>query len=55
MSFYINVMDYMITLLPRPRLKKCTLHDDRAETIQELGIIKIRCDLNELEGIYQDF
>ena len=55
MSFYINVMDYMITLLPRPRLKKCTLHDDRAETLNELGIVTIRCDLNAINGIYQDY
>ena len=50
--FYINVKDLMHRLLPRPQHK---LDSDRAETIQELPIIKIRCDLNEVEGFYTKF
>lgn len=54
MSFYINVKDLMHTLLPRPK-KKNSLDDDRAESIDQLPIIKIRCDLNEVEGFYTKF
>jgi hypothetical protein len=54
MSFYINVKDLMHTLLPRPK-KKNSLDDDRAESIDQLPIIKIRCDLNAIEGIYNKF
>ena len=52
MSFYINVKDLMHTLLPRPQHK---LDSDRAESIDQLPIIKIRCDLNEVEGFYNKF
>lgn len=52
MGFYINVKQLMMNLLPRPRHK---LDSDRAESIQELKIIKIRCDLNEAEGFYNKF
>ena len=38
--FYVNVARLM-GILPRPRLKvKNPLDEDRAETLQELGIIK---------------
>lgn len=43
-EFYVNVARVM-GVLPRPRLR-CTLHVERAETICELPIIKIQCDLN---------
>ena len=46
MSFYVNVLELM---LPRPKLK-CTLHNDRAESLSELGIIKVSatdCDYHE--------
>ena len=36
-KYYVNVMELM---LPRPRLK-CTLHHDRAETLDQLGIVKV--------------
>ena len=52
--FYINVKDLMHTLLPRPK-KKNSLDDDRAESLDQLPIIKIRCDLNEVEGFYTKF
>jgi len=51
-SFLINVRELMHKLLPRPTHK---LDSDRAESIQELKIIKIRCDLNEAEGFYNKF
>ena len=50
--FYINVKELMHRLLPRPRHK---LDSDRAEPINELPIIKIRCDLNAVEGFYTRF
>lgn len=53
-SFLINVKELMHQLLPRPK-KKNSLDDDRAESIDQLPIIKIRCDLNEVEGIYTKF
>lgn len=54
-EFYVNVKDLMV--LPRPT-PKSTLEVDRAETIQELGIISISCidgdyHDNDTEGIYQ--
>ena len=39
-KYLINVGRLMGTLLPRPR-SRCTLHDDRAETLQELPIVKV--------------
>lgn len=51
-SFLINVKELMHTLLPRPQYK---LDSDRAETLQELPIIRVRCDLNEVEGFYNKF
>ena len=39
MGFIINVARLM-GMLPKPR-RKCTLHDDRAETLQELPIVKV--------------
>lgn len=45
-KYYLNVARVM-GILPRPR-RKCTLHDDRAESLDELPIIKIRGDLNFL-------
>ena len=53
-SFLINVKELMHQLLPRPK-KKNSLDDDRAESIDQLPIIKIRCDLNEVEGFYTKF
>ena len=52
--FYINVRELMMGLLPRPRLKN-PFKDDRAEPINELPIITVRCDLNEAEGFYNKF
>lgn len=41
MKFIINVAELMLRqFLPRPR-SRCTLHDDRAETLQELPIVKV--------------
>ena len=51
-SFLIKVKELMHQLLPRPQYK---LDSDRAESIDQLPIIKIRCDLNEVEGIYTKF
>ena len=45
-NYYVNVA-HVMGILPRPRLR-CTLHDDRAESIEELPIIRIRGELNEL-------
>ena len=53
-SFLINVKELMHQLLPRPK-KKNSLDDDRAESIDQLPIIKIRCDLNAIEGLYNKF
>ena len=53
-SFLINVKELMHQLLPRPK-RKSGLDDDRAESIDQLPIIKIRCDLNEVEGFYNKF
>ena len=39
-KYYVNVMELMLNTLPRPRLR-CTLHHDRAESLDELGIIKV--------------
>ena len=56
-EFYVNVKDLMV--LPRPTPKSvCMLDTDRAETIQELGIISISgidgdYHDNDTEGIYQ--
>ena len=50
--FYINVKELMHRLLPKPQHK---LDSDRAESLDELPIIKIRCDLNAIEGIYNKF
>ena len=46
-NYYVNVARTM-GILPRPR-RKCTLHVERAETICELPIIKIQCELNCLD------
>ena len=51
-SFLINVKELMHQLLPRPQYK---LDSDRAESLDELPIIKIRCDLNAIEGLYNKF
>ena len=40
MNYYVNVLELMLNTLPRPRLR-CTLHHDRAESLDELGIIKV--------------
>ena len=40
MGFIINVARLMGTLLPRPK-RKCSLHDDRAEQLHELPIVKV--------------
>ena len=41
MGFIINVAELMMLhFLPRPRMK-CMLDVDRAETLHELGIVKI--------------
>lgn len=50
--FLINVKELMHQLLPRPQHK---LDSDRAESIDQLPIIKIRCDLNAIEGFYTKF
>ena len=39
MGFIINV-GRLMGILPKPR-SRCTLHDDRAETLQELPIVKV--------------
>ena len=50
MGFIINVAELMMLhFLPRPRMK-CMLDVDRAETLHELGIIRISgidCDYHE--------
>lgn len=43
-NYYVNVARTM-GILPRPR-PRCTLHKDRAESIEELGIVKVRSELN---------
>ena len=53
MGFIINVARLM-GILPKPK-RKCSLHDDRAESIEQLGILTITvkdCDYydrNEFE------
>ena len=47
-KYYINVARVM-GQLPRPR-PKCTLHNDRAETLDELPIIK----LSGIDGDYYE-
>ena len=40
-KYLINVAELMLQqFLPRPR-RKCTLHVERAETLQELPIVKV--------------
>lgn len=34
--------------LPLPRLRRPYLKEDRCETLEELGIISVRCELNEV-------
>lgn len=46
-NYYVNVARTM-GILPRPR-RKCSLHDDRAESLDELGIVKVRSELNILD------
>ena len=41
MGFIINVAELMIMTLPRPRLKCKVLDQDRSETLDQLGIIKV--------------
>ena len=41
-----HVIDYMPELLPYPTPKNDILNIDLAETINELPIIKVRCELN---------
>ena len=48
-TYYVNVLDLMIRALPRPRFR-CTLHDDRAEPLSELGIIHV----SGIDGDYHD-
>lgn len=45
-KFIRHVIDYMPELLPYPTKKINQLTIDRAETIKELPIIKITCELN---------
>lgn len=49
--YYRNIAEIMgiNKPLPKPRLK-CTLHDSRAETLDELGIIHV----NGKDGDYYD-
>lgn len=47
-KFIRHVIDYMPELLPYPTRKRDVLIVDRAETIDELPIIKVRCELNVL-------
>lgn len=48
MGFIINVARLM-GILPKPR-RKCTLHDDRAETLDQLDIIHVTA----VDGDYYD-
>ena len=44
-KFYVNV-GRLMGILPKPRLR-CSLHDDRAESLSELGILSVKvkdCD-----------
>ena len=34
--------------LPAPKLRRPTIKEDRAETLDELPIISVRCELNEI-------
>ena len=50
MGFIINVAELMLRqFLPRPR-SRCTLHDDRAESLNELKIIHVTAT----DGDYYD-
>lgn len=50
MGFIINVAELMLRqFLPRPR-SRCTLHDDRAETLDQLEIIHVTAT----DGDYYD-
>ena len=45
--FLVKVALFM---LPKPRIKtRCPFEDDRAESLKDLPIIKVRCGLNEIE------
>ena len=48
MGFIINVARLM-GILPKPK-RKCSLHDDCAEQLHELPIIKVSC----IDGDYYD-
>lgn len=48
MGFIINVARLM-GILPRPR-QRCTLHDERAETLDQLKIIHVTA----IDGDYYD-
>ena len=50
-KFIRYVSDYMPELLPYPTKRIDVLNVDRAETIDELPIIKVRCELNVYGGI----
>ena len=44
-KFYVNV-GRLMGILPRPN-RRCSLHDDRAESLSELGILSVKvkdCD-----------
>ena len=47
-KYLINV-GRLMGILPKPR-RKCSLHDDRAEQLHELPIIKVSC----IDGDYYD-
>lgn len=45
---YLVVVKDLPEYLPVPRLRKPTKKEDRCETLEELGIISVRCELNEI-------
>lgn len=49
LKYIRHVSDYMPELLPKPQLKMD--ETERAERLEELPIIKIRCNLNYIGDI----
>lgn len=47
-NYHIKVRDYMPEFYPSPRLKRPRLRETRSETLDELQIITVTCELNEV-------
>lgn len=45
---YLVVVKELPEYLPSPRLRKPYRKEERCETLEELEIISVRCELNEI-------